>query len=195
MRYGVAIPGVLTVAAMSMVMAAWPAIGPTAEQAAPFTVRSASSQIDVGDADTVPLFDLSDVAPGEVLVACFVARIDAGSHESNSVRLYSSGLPEIEDARLIGIHISSGGPVTESDAAPGVIDCGEIEGPLTRLTLREGSVADYASTRFAYTIGDPLGRIGSGVSTIAVRIAFVFPDAISAAGAANFVTGWIIETH
>jgi len=99
---------------------------------------------------------------GGVVVACFRVCIDAGSRESNSVRLYSSGLSEIEDVRLVGIHVSRGAPIAESVAAPGVIDCDEIEGPLTRLTLRDGSVSDYASTRFAYTIGDSLGRIGPG---------------------------------
>ena len=195
MRYGVAVAGVLALAAISMVTAAWPGIGSSAGQAAPFTVRSASSQIDVGDAGAVPLFDLSDVEPGESVVACFRARIDAGFHNSSSVRLYSSGLPEIEHARRVGIHVSTGTPIAGSDAAPGIIDCDEIESPLTRLTLREGSVADYASTRFAYTIGDPLGPIGPGISTVVVRIAFVFPDAVAVVGAADLATGWVIETH
>jgi hypothetical protein len=65
----------------------------------------------------------------------------------------------------------------------------------TRLTLRDGSVADYASTRFAYTIGDPLGQVDPGISTIVVRIALVFPDAVEAASTADLTTGWIIETH
>ena len=195
MRYRVAVVGVLALAAISMVTAAWPGIGSSAGQTAPFTVRSASSQIDVGDAGTVPLFDLSNVEAGDSVVACFRARIDAGSHESNVVRLYSSGLPEIEHARRVGVHISTGSPIAGSDAAPGIIDCDEIEGLLTRLTLREGSIADYASTRFAYTIGDPLGYVGPGISTVVVRIAFVFPDAVTVVGARGLVTGWVIETH
>lgn len=195
MRTGVVIIGVVTLAAVSMVTAAWQGLDPAAGATTPFTVRSASSEIDVGDASDVPLFDLSDVEPGDVVVACFRACIDAGSREPNSVRLYSSGLSEIEDARLVGIHVSRGAPIAESAAAPGVIDCDEIEGPLTRLTRRDGSVADYASTRFAYTIGDLLGHIGSGVSTVAVRIAFVFPDAMAAASASTLATGWVIETH
>jgi hypothetical protein len=195
MRYRVAGMGVLALAAISMVTAAWPGIGSSAGQAAPFTVRSASSQIDVGDAGTVPLFDLSNVEPGESGVGCFRVRIDAGSHGSDGVRLYSSGLPEIEGARSVGIHISSGDPIAGSDAAPGVIDCDELEGPLTQLTLRDGSVADYASTRFAYTIGDPLGLVGPGINTVVVRIALVFPDADAAAGAKTLDTGWVIEAH
>ncbi len=195
MRYRVVIAGVLALAAISMVTAAWPGIGSSVGPAEPFTVRSASSQIDVGDAGTVPLFDLSRVESGDSVVACFRARIDAGSHESSSVRLYSSGLPEIEPARRVGISVWAGDPISGSDTAPGVVDCDEIEGPLTRLTLRDGSVADYASTRFAYTIGDPLGPVGPGISTVAIRIALTFPDAVAAAGAADLVAGWIIETH
>lgn len=195
MRYRVAVVGVLALAAMSMVTAAWPGIGSSAGRAAPFTVRSASGQIDVGDAATVPLVDLSNVEAGDVVVACFRARIDAGSRQSSSVRLYSSGLSEIDPARRVGILVSVGSPIAGSDATAGIIDCDEIEGPLTPLTLRNGSVADYASTRFAYTIGDPLGPVGLGVSTIVVRIAFMFPDAAAAAGAADLATGWVIEGH
>ncbi len=195
MRYGVVIAGVLTLAALSMVTAAWPGIGSSAGPAAPFTVRPASSQIDLGDAETVPLFDLSSVEKGDIVVACFRVRIDAGSRDSSSVRLFSSGLPEIEHARRVGIHISSSNPIAGSDATPGVIDCDAIEGPLSRLTLREGSVADYASTRFAYTIGDPLGPVGPGISTVVVRIALVFPDAGAAASASALATGWVIEAH
>jgi hypothetical protein len=195
MRYRVAIAIASTVAAISMVTVAWPGLGSSARQAAPFTVRSASSQIDVGDAGTVPLFDLSNIEPGDSVVACFRARIDAGAHESDAVRLYSSGLLEIEPARRVGIHVSTGNSIAGSDGVPGVFDCDEIDGPLTRLTLRDGTVADYASTGFAYTIGDPLGSIGPGISTVVVRIAFVFPDAVAAAGAADLATGWIIETH
>ena len=105
MRYGLAITGVMTVAAVSIVAAAWPGIGPSAISAEPFTVRSVSSQIDVGDVDTVPLFDVANVEPGDVLVACFRVRIDSGSHESDALRLYSSGLADMEQARRVGIHI------------------------------------------------------------------------------------------
>lgn len=193
MRYRLAVAGVLALAGISMVTAAWPGIGSSAGPPVPFTVRAASSQIDVGDAGTVPLFDLSNVQPGDPVAACFRVRIDGGTHESSSVRLYSAGVAEIEAARQVGIHISSGDPIAASDTPPGVIDCGEIEGPLTRLTLRDGSVADYASTRFAYTIGDPLGPIGPGISTVVVRIAFVFPDAAAVGGASTLATGWLIE--
>ncbi|MFV9673019.1 MAG: hypothetical protein ACNYZH_07300, partial [Acidimicrobiia bacterium] len=158
-------------------------------------VRSASSQIDVGDAGDVPLFDLSAVEPGESIVACFRARINGGSRELSSVRLYSSGLPEIEGARPVGIHISSGNLIAGSSAPAGVIECDEIDGSLTSLTLRNGSVADYATTRFAYTIGDPLGPVGPGVSTVIVRIALVFPDVVAASAARALATGWVIETH
>ena len=195
MRYGLAIAGVVTVAAVSMVTAAWPGIGSSAGSAAPFTVRSVSSQVDVGDLDTVPLFDVSNVEPGDALVACFRVRIDSGSQTSDALRLYSSGLTEMEQARRVGIHISREDPVVGSDASPGVIDCDEVKGMLTRLTLRDGSVADYAASRFAYTIGDPLGSVGPGVSTIAIRIALVFPDVMSDTGVRALATGWVIETH
>ncbi len=143
----------------------------------------------------MPLFNLSDVEPGDSIVACFRVRIDAGSHELGSVRLYSSGLPEIESARSIGIHVSREEPVAGSGAPAGVIECDEIDGSLTSLTLRDGSVADYATTRFAYTIGDSLGSIGPGISTVVVRIAFVFPDVVAASGAEALATGWVIEMH
>ncbi len=195
MRYGLAIAGVVTVAAVSMVSAAWPGISSSTGSVTPFTVRSVSSQVDVGDLDTVPLFDMSNVEPGDAMVACFRVRIDSGSHTSDALRMYSSGLTEMEQARRVGIHISRENPVVESDASPGVIDCDEIKGLLTRLTLRDGSVADYAASRFAYTIGDPLGSVGPGVSTIAIRIALVFPDALTAIDAQALATGWIVETH
>ena len=195
MRCGLAITGVMTVAAVSIVAAAWPGIGPSAISAESFTVRSVSSQIDVGNLDTVPLFDVANVEPGDVLVACFRVRIDSGSHESDALRLYSSGLTDMEQARRVGIHISREDPVEGSDASPGVIDCDEIKGLLTRLTLRDGSVADYAASRFAYTIGDPLGSVGPGISTIAIRIALVFPDVVSDAEVRALATGWVIETH
>jgi len=195
MRYGLAIAGVVTVAAVSIVTAAWPGIGSSAGSVAPFTVRSASSQVDIGALDTVPLFDMSNVEPGDTSVACFRVRIDSGSHTSDALRLYSSGLTEMEQARRVGIHISREDPVVGSDASPGVIDCDEIKGMLTRLTLRDGSVADYATSRFAYTIGDPLGLVGPGVSTIAIRVALVFPDVMSDTGVRALATGWVIETH
>ncbi len=66
---------------------------------------------------------------------------------------------------------------------------------LTRLTLRDGSVADYAASRFAYTIGDSLGSVGPGVSTIAIRIALVFPDVGTAIDAQALTTGWVVEMH
>ena len=195
MRYGLAITGVMTVAAVSIVAAAWPGIGPSAISAESFTVRSASSQIDVGDLETVPLFDVSSVEPGDALVACFRVRVDSGSHVSDALRLYSSGLTEMEQARRVGIHISREDPVVGSDASPGVIDCDEIKGLLTRLTLRDESVADYAASGFAYTIGDPLGSVGPGVSTIAIRIALVFPDVVSDTAVRALGTGWVVETH
>jgi len=194
MQYRVTVAGVLALAAILMVTAAWPGIGSSAGHAAPFTVRSASDQIDVGDAGTVPLFDLSRVESGDSTAACFRVRVDAGSHASNSVRLYSSGLSEAEHARRIGISIWAGDAISRNDTPPGVIDCDEVERPLTRLTLRDSSVEDYASTRFAYTVGDPLGSVGPGISTVVVRIALVFPDVVSIAEAEDLSTGWIIET-
>ena len=169
--------------------------GPIAGPSVPFSVRPASSQIDVGDAGTSSLFDLSTVEPGDSIAACFRARIDAGSRGQSPVRLYSSGLTEIEHARSIGIHVSRQDPVAGSSAAAGVIECDEIDGSLTSLTLRNGSVADYVTTRFAYAIGDPLGSIGPGISTVVVRVALVFPDAVAVSAARGLATGWVIETH
>ncbi len=99
MRCGLAITGVMTVAAVSIVVAAWLGIGRSAISAESFTVRSVSSQIDVGGVDTVPLFDVANVEPDDVLVACFRVLIDSGSHESDTLRLYSSGVTDMEQAR------------------------------------------------------------------------------------------------
>lgn len=152
MRYGVAIAGVLTLVAVSMVTAAWPAIGPSTGPAVPFSVRPASSQIDVGNAGTSSLFDLSNVEPGDSIAACFRARIDAGSREQSSVRLYSAGLTEIEHARSVGIHVSRQDPVAGSSAPAGVIDCDEIDGSLTSLTSEEAEQARMTEM-LPYTAG------------------------------------------
>lgn len=61
------------------------------------------------------------------------------------------------------------------------------------MTLSDTSLTDYASTRFACTIGDPLGQFGPGVTAVAVRIALTFPDAAAASAARGLETGWIVE--
>jgi hypothetical protein len=63
------------------------------------------------------------------------------------------------------------------------------------MTLRDASLTDCDSTRFAYAIGDPLGQIGPGVTTVAVRIALTFPDTAAASAAKDPATGWVVEAH
>ncbi|MEN8234815.1 MAG: hypothetical protein ABFR89_07815, partial [Actinomycetota bacterium] len=188
MRLGGTLLGFTTGGAMLIVAIAWPALTAPAAEPPAFTVQSMSSDVDVGDAATEPLFDLSAAGgdPAEVCIRLIVA-----AEPGDNMRLYSAGVSYSEAADRIGIRITRTDPVEYAGQSAGVIPCNEMGNPTTALTRLSLSLAEYAETRFAHSIGDSLGIDAGGDVFVDLKIMLTLPS--SPAGLADLETGWLVD--
>ena len=182
----------LLIAAVSL--AAWLSLRET--QVSSFTAASASVRVDIGNAETTPLFFYTNMSPGDTYEACFRAEVDlTGVFPATTARLYSGGVTGSGLATYLDITIEREDPVPGSALSPGLINCTtEMPGTLTTVSSSQ-KLAMYGTFTNSYLTGDTIGLLtASVVNTVDIKITMSLPsDASTAAGDLSAVTSWIVE--
>jgi len=180
----------LLVAAVSL--AAWLSLEET--EPSSFTAASGSIRIDIGNAETVALFNLADMEPGDTAQACFRTAVDLDLPVTVA-KLYSGGVSGTGLADYLTINISREDPVAPSTDSPGIINCAEVTGTLTPLTVGSPTLTSYASLYGSYGSGASLGTLaGKSVNTVDLKIVMTLPpSAPPAAAGLDATTSWIVE--
>ena len=180
----------LLVAAVSL--AAWLSLRET--EPSNFTAAAATIRVDIGNAETDPLFTVAGMEPGDTAEACFRAAIDVPGTIPTVAKLYSGGVFGTGLGEYLTINISREDP-NPTGTGPGIILCSEVTGTLTPLTVGSPTLDAYNSLYGSYANGASLGTLfGKTVNTVDIKIVMTLPaTAPSAAGGLTASTSWIVE--
>ena len=163
-----------------------------------FTADSVGD-VSIGDADTLSLFSLPAMVPGQVVSACFVATVDNTSDGIEQWRLYSGGVvgTGLEDYLLVTIVSSSVRTDVTPAAAAGIFDCSTFNAAHTMVS--DEPLSSYASTTSNYATGDALGTQSAWqVNWVQLKITVELPDTPAVqAGASGLTasTSWVVENQ
>lgn len=182
----------LLVAAVSL--AAWLSLQETAPSS--FTAASASSRVDLGNAEIASLFSVSGMQPGDQVEACFRAAIDLNTDSidpATVARLYSGGVGGTGLAEHLLITIIRDDPNPVSLLSTGIFDCHDFTGS-TNLVANE-LLSSYATSTPIFAAGDSLGTLTArAVNKVDIRVVMTLPPtAPPAASGLNATTSWIVE--
>ncbi len=166
----------------------------SSEQTASSSFSAAAfGEVSIGDADSTPLFDLSDMELGDTAHLCFAATVTDGT-TGGDWRIYSGGVTGdgLENYLNVTVRLDT---VKTDGTPPGIIDCGLMSStPL----VATATFSDYAAATSTYADGDSLGVHKPGVpNSVIVMIQIHLPDTAEAANASGLSasTSWIIENQ
>jgi hypothetical protein len=180
----------LLVAAVAI--AAWLSLKET--EPSNFTAAAATIRVDIGNAETDPLFNLTAMEPGDNAEACFRAAIDVPGSIPTVAKLYSGGVFGTGLAEYLTVNIAREDPVA-AGTEPGIILCSEVTGTLTQLTGGPTPLDIYDTLAGSYGTGASLGTLfGKTVNTVDIKIVMTLPaTAPSAAGGLTASAIWTVE--
>ena len=180
----------LLVAAVSL--AAWLSLKETQDSS--FTAAAATVRVDLGNAETTPLFTVADMEPLDMVEACFRAEIDLSSTSPATVaKMYSGGVSGTGLADYLNIVITRDDPDPASVEHPGIFDCVDFTGTTVMASLE--TLTSYAASTASYTFGDSLGVLDDGRRNLVdIKVQMFLPGtAPIAASGLNATTSWIVE--
>jgi hypothetical protein len=183
-------------AAALMVAGAAIALFVSSKQTADSSFTAASvGAVNIGNAETTPLFNLTDMDPGDSQTTCFVASVDNSGVAAGDWRLYSGGVTGTGLADYLRITLNLENPTTFG--TPGITDCSGFTRDSTPVSLE--TLSSYATSTGSYAAGDNLGsQTPGGLTTVEIQIIIDLPntpDVQNNASGLTATTSWIVENQ
>jgi len=156
----------------------------------------AIGEVDIGDAETTPLFDLSGMEPGDSQSACFNAQVDTTGVATGDWRLYSGGVSGdgLQDYLLVTIDLTTPSSFL---ATPGIFDCASFVSSSQPVSAEV--LSSYGTSTPIYAAGDSLGaQYSSGTTTVGIKVTIQLPNTPTVQANASGLgaeTRWVVENQ
>ena len=191
LRRRVVLVGSIVVAVLVAAAAAFALFTSLKETATSSFSTASIGAVDIGSAETLALFQVADMEPGDQQQACFNAVVN-NTGQNGAWALYSGGVSGtgLEDYLQIGVAYAT--PLTVG--VPGIFSCSGFSPAQVEPFV---DLSTFGSTRTDLATGIPLpSQYLTGPTVVGVRITMYLPDTADVQANASGLgasTSWVIE--